>query len=82
MVTIRGWLDFEGSVYRDQHGHAYTASIISFFAHIYNARVHTYIVVDPVSCGKISRAARCGEISRKYGILNSLEVLGGLISLI
>ena len=28
-VTIRGWLDFEDSVYRDQHACAYTASIMS-----------------------------------------------------
>ena len=28
-ATIRGWLDFEGGVYRDRHACAHTASIIS-----------------------------------------------------
>ena len=30
-ATIRGQLDFEGSVYRDRHARAYTASIISLY---------------------------------------------------
>ena len=27
-ATIRGWLDFEGGIYRDRHAHMYTASIV------------------------------------------------------
>ena len=32
-ATIRGWLDFEGGVYRDQHARTYTGSIISLFVY-------------------------------------------------
>ena len=32
-ATIRGWLDFEGGVYRDRHAREYTASIISLFVY-------------------------------------------------
>ena len=61
---------FEGGVYRDRHAHAYTASIISLFVCMYNARAYTYIAGDPLPCGEISRAAdelqkTCGEISRR-----------------
>ena len=30
-VIIQGRLDFEGGIYRDQHAHTYTASIMSLF---------------------------------------------------
>ena len=42
-VTIRGWLDFEGGVYRDQHAHTYTASVINLFICTYNACAHTLL---------------------------------------
>ena len=34
-ATIRGRLDFEGSIYRDRHVRVYTASIISLFVCMY-----------------------------------------------
>ena len=66
MATIQGQLDFEGGVYSDQHAHMYTASIISLFVCTYNARVHMHIVVDPISCGEILRAAFIGMSWLKY----------------
>ena len=68
-ATIRGRLDFEGGVYRDRHAHAYTASVISLFVCTYNARAHTYIVVDPVPCGEILRAAFIGMSWLKYAAI-------------
>ena len=66
VATIRGRLDFEGSVYRNRHARAYTASAISLFVCTHNARSHTYIVVDPVPCSEISRAAFIGMSWLKY----------------
>ena len=37
-ATIQGRLDFKGGIYRDQHAHAYTVSIISLFVY---TRAHT-----------------------------------------
>ena len=68
-ATIRGWLDFEGGVYRDQYACAYTASVVSLFVCTYNARAHTYIVVDPMPCGEISRAAFIGMSWLKYAAI-------------
>ena len=47
---------FESSIYRDRHARAYTASIVSLFVYTYNVRARTYIVVNPVPYGNISRA--------------------------
>ena len=64
VATIRGWLDFEGGVYRDQHLRTYTAPEIIVCMH---ARAHTYnIIVNPVPCGEISRAAFIRMSSLKY----------------
>ena len=46
--------------------HAYTASLISPFVCMYNVCVLTYIVVDPVPCGEISKAAFIGMSWLKY----------------
>ena len=67
-ATIRGWLDFEGGVYRDQHARVYTASIISLFVCTYNVRALTYIVIDPVTCGEISRVVFIGISWLKYSM--------------
>ena len=61
-AIIQGQLDFEGGIYGDQYARAYTASIISLFVCTYNARVHADIVIDPVPCGEISRAAFIGML--------------------
>ena len=68
--TIRGWLDFEDGVYRDQHSHMYTASIMSLLVCMYIVCVYTYmhIVVDSVPCGKISRAVFIGMSWPKYAV--------------
>ena len=42
-VTIRGWLDFEGGVYRDRHACSYTASVISLVVCTYNACAYMYM---------------------------------------
>ena len=54
-ATIRGQLDFKGSIYRDQHACTYTAShaIISLFVSTYNARAYTHIIVNPVQYNEI-----------------------------
>ena len=57
---------FEGGIYRDRYTCTYTVSIMSLFVCTYNARAHTYIVVDPVPCGEISRAAFIGMCWLKY----------------
>ena len=52
-MTIRGWLDFKGGVYRDRHAHVYKALIINKainFVCTYNARLHTYDAIDPLPC--------------------------------
>ena len=64
-ATIRGQLDFEGGVYRG-HAHIYTVSIINLFICTYNAHAHMHIVVDPVPCGEILRAAFIGMSWLKY----------------
>ena len=66
VATIRGKLDFKGGVYRDQHACTYTASIMNLFVCMYNARAHTYTVVDPVPCGAILRVAFIGMSWLKY----------------
>ena len=59
-ATIRGRLDFEGGVYRDRYAHAYTTPIISpLYARIMRVRIRI-IVVEPLSCSEISRAAFIG----------------------
>ena len=65
-VTIRGRLDFEASAYRDRYTRTYTTSIMGLFVCTYNARAHMYIIVDPVPCGKILRAAFIGMCWLKY----------------
>ena len=57
---------FEGGVYRDRHACVYTASLISLFVCTYTARVHTYIIGDPVPCGEISRMAFSGTSYLKH----------------
>ena len=69
-VTIRGRLDFEGGIYREQHARAYTASIMSLFVCTYNACAQVYrhrprTMWRDFESGGISR---CGEILRKYDI--------------
>ena len=66
VATIRGRLDFEGGVYRDRHACAHTASIISLFVCTYNARAHTYIAVDLLPFGEISREAFIGKSLQKH----------------
>ena len=41
VARFRGWLDFVGGVYRDQHACSYTASIISLF--VYACIMHVHI---------------------------------------
>ena len=65
-ATIRGWLDFEGGVYRDQHARAQTDSIISLFVCMYKVRAHTYIAVDPLPFSEISRAVFIGKSLQKH----------------
>ena len=60
------WRQLEGSIYRNQYTCAYKASIMSLFVCMYNARAHTYIVIDPVPCGEISRVAFIGMCWLKY----------------
>ena len=65
-ASIRGRLDFEGGVYRDRYAHAYTAPIISpLYARIMRVRIRI-IVVDPLPCGEISRAAFIGMSWQKH----------------
>ena len=66
VVTIRRQLDLEGGVYRDWHAYTYTSLIVSLFVCTYNARVHTYIVVDPLPCGNISGVAFIGVSWQKH----------------
>ena len=68
VATIRGWLDFEGSVYRDQHACACTASVMSLIVCTYmsNVYAHTYTVGDPIPCREISRAVFIGMRWLKY----------------
>ena len=65
-ATIRGRLDFEDGIYQDRHARVHTASIISLFVRMYNARAHMYIAVDPLPCSEISRAAFIGKSLQKH----------------
>ena len=47
-ATIQGRVDFECSVYRDQHSRVYAASVISLFVCTYNDHAHTHIAIDPL----------------------------------
>ena len=55
--------------------HTQLASLVSLFICMYNARVHTYVVTNPLPCGEISRVAfiwdelaeMCGEVLRVTG---------------
>ena len=60
------WRQFEGSIYRDRHARTYTALIINLFVCTYNVHAHTHIVVNPVPCSKILRAAFIGMSWLKY----------------
>ena len=78
---------FEGGVCRDQQTCSYDNQHYSPFiiTRMNIARAHTYIAVDPLPCGKISRVvmicwkvrrdfegsdnSMCSEISRKYNML-------------
>ena len=65
-ATIRGQLDFEGGVYRERYARVYTAPIISLlYARMMRVRIRIN-VVDPLPCGKISRAAFIGMNWQKH----------------
>ena len=74
-ATIRGRLDFEGGVYRDQHTRAYTPSIISLFVSMYNACAHTYIAGDPLSCSEISHTLLSVHVMATICLLPSSSIL-------
>ena len=67
-ATIRGWLDFECGIYRDQHSCAYTINLLhtSIYECTYNACVHMHTSVDPLLCSKISRAVFIEVNWQKY----------------
>ena len=79
VVTIRGWLDFEGGIHRDRHAHTYTASIISYlYARI--IRVCISIAVNPLLHGEILKAAflteTCGDVLRVAGFRGMVRFRG------
>ena len=49
-----GWISRAASTKINTH---VCTQLISLFVCTYNAHAHTYIAVDPLPCGKISRAA-------------------------
>ena len=57
---------FEGGVYSDQYACAYTASTISLFVYMYNARARMRYAIDPLPCNEISRAVFTGTSWQKY----------------
>ena len=70
-ATIRGRLDFKCSIYRDQHSHTYTISLLHtcIYECAYNACVHImHTSLDPLLCSKISRAVFIEVNWQKYAV--------------
>ena len=66
-TTIQGRLDIESGVCRDRQTCGFDNQHCSPFVRLSmnNACVHTYIAVDPLPCGEISRVAFIGMICLK-----------------
>lgn len=77
VVTFRGWLDFEGVVYRYQHTCTYTASIINLFR-CHWTRVHTCTCIWLPTFYHVPRFQRCRDIHCQSGAAKVREIHGNI----
>ena len=86
-AIIRGWLDFEGSVYGNRHVRAHTASIISLFVCTYNACAYTCKSCWPFTMQRDFEggiywdelAETCGDISRAVEFWGVARFRGNMV---